>query len=244
MFLQYLRAYASIIAATAYCGGRAFARYVVLGRRRTASGDDITSQWSSLCIRGARVRVAVRNRERLDTGSGKVLVSNHQSWFDIFALSVLLKRRFGFVGKQELSRVPLLGTVWQRVGHIAIDRSNRAAAIASMERAVAILRDGWTIVLFPEGTRSRDGQVARFKKGAFVMAINSQVPLLPVSICGSGRVMRKGDWRVRQGEVRIAIGEPISTEGLTVASRNELAERCRSEVVRLLEEERGRECRR
>lgn len=188
--------------------------------------------------------MAVRNRERLDTGSGKVLVSNHQSWFDIFALSVLLKRRFGFVGKQELSRVPLLGTVWQRVGHIAIDRSNRAAAIASMERAVAILRDGWTIVLFPEGTRSRDGQVARFKKGAFVMAINSQVPLLPVSICGSGRVMRKGDWRVRQGEVRIAIGEPISTEGLTVASRNELAERCRSEVVRLLEEERGRECRR
>ena len=242
MFLHYLRAYACMIAATGYCGMRAFARYVMLGQRRVASGDDITSQWSSLCMRGARVRLVVRNRERLDTGSGKVLVSNHRSWFDIFALSVLLKRRFGFVGKRELSSVPLLGTVWERVGHIAIDRSNRAAAIASMERSVAILRDGWTIVLFPEGTRSRDGQVARFKKGAVIMAINSQVPLLPVSISGSGRVMRKGDWRVRPGEVRIAVGEPISTEGLTTASRNELAERCRSEVVRLLEDERRREC--
>ena len=241
---QYLRAYAWMTAATGYCGARAFLRHIVLAKRRSPAGDTITSRWGSLCMRGARVRMVVRNRERLDTGSGKVLVSNHQSWFDIFALGALLDRRFGFVGKKELSRVPLLGAVWERVGHIAIDRSNRAAAIASMERAAAILRDGWTIVLFPEGTRSVNGQVARFKKGAAVMAINSQVPLLPVAIHGTSGVMGKGDWRVRPGTVRVAVGEPISTEGLTLSSRNRLAERCRGEVVRLLERERERACRR
>ena len=154
------------------------------------------------------------------TGRGQVLVCNHQSWFDVFALSASLPVEFSFVGKKELSRVPVLGQAWEKVGHVAIDRSDRKSAIESLKRVEEQFRAGRTIIMFPEGTRSPTGELARFKKGAFVMAIKCQVPVVPVAVSGTGTIMRKGDWVIEPGTATIRVGSPISTRGLTQRDRN------------------------
>ncbi len=226
--------YAKMIAATLYTGGRAFLYHYLRPRHFRRLADRFTGEWGRLMLRGAGVELEVRNPERLHPPGGSILVANHRSWFDIFALGAMLDRSFAFVGKKELSRVPLVGAVWEKVGHIAIDRSDRQAAIASLERADELLQDGRTIIVFPEGTRSVTGELGRFKKGAFVIAIRSQTPVVPVAIRGTGRIMRKGSWEIEPGRATIAVGEPIATEGLKLGDRDALARRCREEVIRLM----------
>lgn len=232
--IRTIGAYAVMIAATIYSGGRAILYYFLWPRHFRRRADRLTGEWTSLCLRGAGTELVVKHGERLGAGRGRILVSNHESWFDIFALGTALRRRFSFVGKKEISRIPVVGGAWEKVGNIAIDRSDREAAIASLERADALLREGRTIIMFPEGTRSPTGELGRFKKGAFVMAIKSQVPVVPVAVLGTGRIMRKGDWRVFPGTATVVVGNPVDTEGLTLKDRNRLARKCRDEVFRLM----------
>ncbi len=228
--------YALGLGATLYTGGRAFLYHYLWPRRFRQLADRFTGEWGRLVIRGAGVELVIRNRERLHPPGGSILVANHRSWFDIFALGAMLDRAFAFVGKKELSRIPLVGAVWEKVGNIAIDRSDRQAAIASLERADRLLREGRTIVVFPEGTRSVTGELGRFKKGAFVIAIRSQVPVLPVAIRGTGRIMKKGSWEIEPGRATIVVGEPVATTGLKLGDRDALSRRCREEVIRLMKE--------
>ncbi len=232
--IRIVTAYATMIAATIYSGGRAILYYFLWPRHFRRRAGWLTGEWTSLCLRGAGTDLVVKNAERLGVGRGQILVSNHQSWFDIFALGTALRRDFSFVGKKEVSRIPVVGPAWERVGHIAIDRSDREAAIASLERADDLLREGRTIIMFPEGTRSPTGELGRFKKGAFVMAIKSQVPILPVGIHGTRQIMKKGDWRMFPGTATIVVGNPIDTRGLTLKDRNRLSRKCREEVARLM----------
>ncbi len=234
--------YTKMVAATLFTGGRVFLYpYLMPGRFRRLA-NHFTGEWGRLVIRGSGVEVVVRNGERLHPPGGSILVANHRSWFDIFALSAALDHSFVFIGKKEISSIPLVGMVWQKVGHIAIDRSDRQAAVASLERADRLLREGRTIVIFPEGTRSPDGRLGRFKKGAFVIAIRSQVPIIPVAIRGTGRIMKKGSWEIEPGRATISVGKPIATRGLTLADRDALSRRCREEVARRLKEEAEDDC--
>jgi 1-acyl-sn-glycerol-3-phosphate acyltransferase len=164
-------------------------------------------------------------------------VANHQSWFDVFALAGFLPGRGTFVAKEELERIPIFGGAWKACGHISIDRSDRKKAIESLDRAGERIRsEKRAVILFPEGTRSADGQLQEFKKGAFIVALKTGVPIVPIGISGSRHVMPKGSFLARPGEIRVRIGEPIPMEGLSVADRDALLGRSRMAVAELMDE--------
>ena len=226
--------YASLLGATVFTGGRVVLYHAFFPRRFKRLADDFTGEWATLVLRGTGTRVQVRHRDRLGRGRGQILVANHQSVFDIFVLGSALRRQFSFVGKKEVSGIPVVGAAWEKVGHIAIDRSDRQSAISSLAQADKQLRNGRTIIFFPEGTRSPTGRLGRFKKGAFVLAIKQQVPVLPVAILGTRQIMEKGSWKIRPGRVTVVVGEPVSTEGLTTRDRDRLSRECRTAVESLM----------
>lgn len=194
------------------------------------------ARWARSIVRASGVRVEMEGLERLGGRDGQVLVANHESWYDVLVLTGYLPVDFRFVAKKELARIPFFGGAWQACGHIAIDRRDRDAAIRALEEArrqVGEEGEAPTVVIFPEGTRSPDGALHGFKKGAFVLAIRAGVPVVPAAILGTRAVMPKDSWRIRSGTVRVRIGEPIPVEGLTHGDRNELAATAREAVAAL-----------
>ena len=226
--------YGVAVASTVFFGGTVAVRSV-LGIRRFQNFTELaTGRWAATILWGARVKVAVEDPEQLGTGRGQILVSNHQSWFDVFALAAALPVRYSFVGKKELSRIPFLGHAWEKVGHVAIDRGDHQSALTSLQSVDGQVRDrARTIIMFPEGTRSPSGTLTRFKKGAFVMAIKAQVPVVPVALIGTRRIMKKGSWRIESGHVTIRVGHPISTAGLTLRDRDRLSKQAREAIAAL-----------
>jgi len=196
--------------------------------------DEIARNWSRAILWAAGVKVRVAGTENFRDGGAQIVVSNHESWFDVFALLAELPVSARFVAKKELEKIPLFGRAWTSCGHISVDRSDRKAAIASLDRAGEQIRErGLTIVMFPEGTRSTDGRLHRFKKGAFVLGIQAGVPIVPVAVSGTRPIMPKDSFRVRKGEVHIEVGEPIPVGGLEHADREELAQRAHDAVAEL-----------
>ncbi len=190
--------------------------------------------WARKLLRLAGARVELRGLENLSRGSAQVLVANHESWFDVLALAAYLPVDYRFVAKKELAGVPVFGPAWQACGHIAIDRKDQQAAIEALERARREVHDSpLTIIMYPEGTRSVTGELQPFKKGAFVLAIQVGVPVVPVGIRGARDVMRKGSLRVRPGTIEVNIGEPIPVEGLGFRDRDVLTRRARTAVAAL-----------
>lgn len=190
-------------------------------------------RWSRRLVEASSVTVEFEGLEHLREG-GQILVANHESWYDVLALAGYLPVEYRFVAKKELGRVPVFGPAWQACGHISIDRQDRASAIESLEVAARQIRErDTTIVMFPEGTRSESGELQPFKKGAFVLAIQAGVPIVPVGISGSRDVMAKHRWRIRPGTIRIRIGEPIPVDGLVHADRDRLTARAHSRVAAL-----------
>jgi 1-acyl-sn-glycerol-3-phosphate acyltransferase len=190
--------------------------------------------WAGTLLRAASVRVEMTGVEHLAPDRPGILVANHESWFDVLALGAHLPVAFRFVGKQELTAVPVFGPAWQACGNIPIDRRDHDAAVRSLDRAGALLRrDGGVIIMFPEGTRSPDGAMLPFKKGAFVLALKLGVPVIPVGLSGSRAVLPKGRWRVRPGTIRVRIGEPIPVDGLGEGDRDALLARTRTVVEAL-----------
>ena len=192
-------------------------------------------RWSARAFLWASgVRVTLEGAEHLVGNGPRVLAVNHESWFDVFALSHVLPAEYRFVIKKELERVPVWGRAWRSCGHISVDRRDRESAIKSLDRARTMsVRDDILLVVFPEGTRSADGNMLSFKKGAFVLAIQLDAPVIPVAVIGGRRVMAKGDWRIRSGRMRVSIGEPIPVVGLDQSDREDLARRSRDAVVAL-----------
>ena len=205
-------------------GSKALARVVARAPRA----------WSAGILKAAGVRVHYEGLDRMPRDQAQILVANHESWFDVFALAATLPVDYRFVGKTELSRIPLFGPAWLAAGHYAIDRSDRQAAIASLDQVGNRMRENrHTVVLFPEGTRSSDGTMGSFKKGAFVMAINAGVPVVPVAILGSRKIMPKGSWAVRGGDIQVRVGRPLPTEGYTLERRDALTSVARNAITAL-----------
>ncbi len=209
--------------ATIYHAGGVVVRSYFWRRNFHCACDRACRNWSKNILWAANAPVELEGVENLLTDEPQIVVSNHQSWFDTFALAAHLPVRYRFVAKKELGEIPIFGKAWKLCGHVSVDRGNREAAIESLDQAWReIHEEKLTMVLFPEGTRSSDGRLKRFKKGAFVMAVQGQVPLVPVAVVGSRAVMAKGSMRVRPGKITLRIGEPIPTVGSTIRDRNRL----------------------
>lgn len=191
--------------------------------------------WSAALLRAAGVTVTAAGLERVDPQRSQIVVSNHRSWFDVLALFATFPTSLRFVAKEELSSIPVFGKAFLRCGHISIDRRNRRRAIESLHRAARRLRERTLhVVMFAEGTRSPTGELQPFKKGAFVLALQTRTPVLPVAIVGSGAVMPKHRYAIRSGAIEVRVGEPMEVDGLTMSDRNPLRDRTRQAVADLI----------
>jgi len=191
--------------------------------------------WAPGLLGGAGARLRVEGGEAVDWASPALFVCNHQSMIDIPALQVgLLPAYLRFITKEELMHVPILGPYMRSVGMIGIDRGNTAEGIERLKAQARRCHDDCAVVVaFAEGTRSRTGQIKPFKKGAFMLALQAGIPIVPVSIEGARRVLPSDGFKVRPGTIRIDVGEPIPTTGLGVADRDALMERAHRAVVAL-----------
>jgi 1-acyl-sn-glycerol-3-phosphate acyltransferase len=175
--------------------------------------------WAWCLTWASFVRVRVEGREHARSDRSYVLLTNHQGDYDILALYGFLRLQFRFVIKQELRKVPFLGWACAAIGHIFVDRSNSRRAVSSLDAAKPKLVGGVSVLFFPEGTRSEDGSLLPFKQGGFVMARQLGLPILPMTISGSLRILPKGCLAPRPGTIRIRIHPPIEPEDAAASER-------------------------
>jgi 1-acyl-sn-glycerol-3-phosphate acyltransferase len=183
-----------------------------------------------MIARAAGMRVITHGRESIDTTRSHVYVVNHVSIMDIPAILHAVPDH-GFVAKRELSRVPFFGAAARAVGVVYIDRENRKSAFAAYEEAALKVREGRSVIVFPEGTRGPNYSLRPFKKGPFVLAIRAGVPIIPVIMHGTIEVTPNGSLDVTPGTVNIHLLEPIPTEGLAYDDRNALADRVQARMI-------------
>jgi 1-acyl-sn-glycerol-3-phosphate acyltransferase len=205
------------------------------------SGDTDPLYWAGRAgaratLWAAGIRIDVRGREKIAAGRAVVYMPNHQSNIDPPAVFVLLPPVL-VLGKQEFFRTPVLGRAMRLRGFVPVDRKNRERAIEAVEQAVKSLKAGNSFLVYPEGTRSPDGRLQRFKKGAFMMALKAGVPIVPVSISGAFKIMRKGRFAIHPGRVRIAFHDPVTTEGCTLDDRERIMAAVRQAILSGLEPE-------
>lgn len=182
------------------------------------------------------LRIAVEGMAHVEGRRATVYCINHLSNIDVLVFEILLPKCPGLraMHKAELRKLPVLGTVMRTAGFVPVERAHRDKAIEAVDEAVAGLRAGASFVLAPEGTRSRTGQLQPFKKGAFVMAIKAQVPVVPIALIGPEVAMPRGQWYVLPTTVCMRIGQPIHTTGLTLEDRHRLAADAHSAMSALL----------
>lgn len=191
--------------------------------------------WARVGLKLAGVRLEVTGQEHLRPGQAVIYMPNHQSNFDILALFAGLPGQFRWLAKEELFQVPLFGLAMRRCGYIPLDRADRRKAIKSMTKAAHRIQDGTSVVIFPEGTRSANGQLQEFKKGGFMLALKAKVPVLPVAISGSYEIMPKTSRWIRGGTIRVAILPAIDSSGLGTADRDPLMQQVHSRIAATLE---------
>lgn len=177
------------------------------------------------------IKVSVTGKENIQKGQSYVIVSNHQSLYDVWVVYGWLGIDVRWVMKQELRKVPGIGVASEVVGHIFVDRSNAEASKKSIEEAKKRVVNGTSVVFFPEGTRSRDGSLHPFKKGAFRMAIDLNLPILPITIMGTKNILPSDSIDLMPGKVKVVIHKPISVAGVNPEQVNELSKSVKQSIA-------------
>ena len=190
--------------------------------------------WARLTAYTAFMRIKITGRNNIDNSQSYVVVVNHQSAMDIIALYGWLGIDFRWVMKQEIRKVPFLGYACYRVGHVYIDRKNQAAAIQSLEVAKERVHSGTSVLFFPEGTRTSSSALKPFKKGAFKMALDLGLPILPITLSGTDHVMPTKSLDLMPGKVDMVVHPPISTKGMTEDNIEELMQQSFEAINRAL----------
>lgn len=204
-----------------------------LGRLKPNVCDVRLDQWSLRLLRQARVELKVGGLENANSDETFVVMSNHQSLYDIPVVFQALPRRIRMVAKQELFRVPLWGRAMRVAGFIEVDREHHERAVESMRRAAAAIQSGTDIWIAPEGTRSKDGELQPFRKGGFHLALDAGVRILPVSIDGTRRVLAATGWSVNPGaKVTVTLHPPVDPRDYSVDNLEALMDRVRDAIAR------------
>lgn len=222
-----------IIVGTIYMGICAIAVSLVTKGGKYA--HRVARAWGRSILYVAGIDVDVKGLEHIDRNRSYVYMSNHMSMFDIPVLLACLRVQFRWIAKVELFGIPLFGRIMTSAGYIPVDRSDRRAAFRSLKLASEKIRNGVSVMIFPEGTRSDDGNIRAFKNGGFIMAIDSGCPILPLVIHGTGSIMRKNEKRIRRGRVFLEILEPVETSDCTRKEKNELIEKVRTRMCEAYE---------
>ena len=178
--------------------------------------------WSRMNLFLVGVKVNISGKGNIRNGSSYIVMSNHQSLFDVWSLIGYLPLQLRWVMKKELRKIPIFGLGCERMGHIFIDRSNPDKSHEELKVLKVKFSRGASVVFFPEGTRSPDGKLLPFKKGGFVMSLQTGVPILPVTVNGSRLLLPKDSTKFRPGTINIIIHEPITTEGYSYDTRDAL----------------------
>jgi 1-acyl-sn-glycerol-3-phosphate acyltransferase len=199
--------------------------------------------WSAVILGASGVRIRVLHPERLAPDGRFVIASNHESFYDIPVLFTCLPMPVRFVAKRTLFRLPFLGWAMAAAGFVPVDRDDRSHGKEVLDTALARLRGDRSLVVFPEQTRTRTGELSPFKSGAAVFAIRSGMPLLPLGIVGTFAVHRRGGFRISPRSVIVAVGTPIDVAGKTPRDRAAVTKTLRDAIEALRDEARGADIR-
>ncbi|MGD2128682.1 MAG: lysophospholipid acyltransferase family protein [Lysobacterales bacterium] len=188
------------------------------------------STWARLCAWCTPIGVTVEGAEHAQRSRSYIVASNHQSQYDILVVYGWLKLDLKWVMKKELRKIPGIGIGCEKAGHIFVERRNPKQAAEAISQALERLGDGIGILFFPEGTRSRDGHLLPFKKGAFRTAIEQQIPILPITLVGTRDILPAKSLRLFPGRAKMVIHPPIETRGMSNTQLDELSERTRAVI--------------
>jgi len=173
----------------------------------------------------SRTSIQVDGLDNINRDRVYIIISNHQSLFDIFVMDSCIPLQFRFIVKMELYGVPILGWCLRIENQIMLDRNNRRKALESINKAVSTIRNGRSVLIFPEGTRSRDGSIKQFKKGSFIVATRTKASILPITINGTFNILQPKKLLIYPSNVKVTIHPPFETKGLSRLEEKGLAEK-------------------
>ncbi len=197
----------------------------------------LTVKWARLVLRSVGISCSVENAANIVTGTSYIITPNHQSIMDFLPLLSILPLRFRWVLKKELLSIPLFGWALTSIGAVSIDRSRPSKALKAILNATERLKDGWSVLIYPEGTTTHDGLMLPFKRGPFILAVKTGVPILPVICNGAFKLMPRGSRLIKPGHVKVVIGKPIVTTGLDEKDVPALMEKTLAEMRKYLDTE-------
>src|SRR5580704_14579829 len=194
----------------------------------------VARAWARSLLRITGVKVTVEGLDRIQPGGNYVFVSNHVSYMDIPVVLANIPEQFLFLAKDGLFKIPLLGTHLKTAGHVLVPREDPRSAIRTLQHTAALLHDGRSTLVFPEGGRTATGELQEFKDGAAFLAIRAQIPVVPLAMLGMRKILPIHALTFHRGNVTLRIGEPISTTGMTTHQRAELTALTRQKIARML----------
>ncbi len=204
---------------------------VTLFKPRGEAGYWFIRTWARILLWTCGVKVEVSGRENLPPHGSFILMSTHNSHFDIPVLMKEVPRQFRIVAKKSLFKIPVFGWIMTVAGYVNVDRENKQQAFASLDKASETVKEGMPLLIFPEGTRSLDGSLGPFKKGGFVLATKAKAPVIPVVIDGTYHILPKSTWRICPGSVKVTVGKPIDVSAYSYETKEALMEEVRQAML-------------
>lgn len=196
--------------------------------------DKLIRWWARSLVRAAGIDLNIEGVERIDPAKRYILVANHYSYFDIPCILAAIPQPIRFMAKKSLFSIPIFGWALTRSGFVPVDRKNRRTAVKSFDLAAERIRKGNTVVVFPEEGRSHERTMRPFQRGAFLLALKSELEMVPMAIDGTYDVFRVGAKTITPGRVTIRVGTPIACAGLTLRDKDRLSSESRAQIRELL----------